>query len=188
MSKRFLAVIMVLSAFFFVAVFSGPASADSMKAKKKRAESYAREIIDLRSRLARTFIKPGMEITPETFKQVCGAVGKRIKEIEKKEGFTITHAAVRYRNPKNAATPFEARLMSRFTHSKDFKKFWDITFEGDKTYRRLIMPVFVEKACLACHGPKDKRPKFIVEKYHDDRAYDFNVGDLRGIISIRVEE
>jgi len=188
MSKKFFAVLTVLSVFFLVTLFSGPAGADTIKTKKKRAEAYAREIINLRSRLAKTFIKPGMVITPKTFKKVCGAVGKRIKEIEKKEGFVITHAAVRWRNPKNAATPFEARLMSRFTHNKDFKKFWDITFEGDKTYRRLIMPIFVEKACLACHGEKAKRPAFIVKKYPDDKAYDFNVGDLRGIISIKVEE
>jgi len=53
-----------------------------------------------------------------------------------------------------------------------------------KRYLRYMRPISVKQACIACHGSKDKRPKFIVEKYPNDRAFDFKVGDLRGMIEV----
>ncbi len=60
------------------------------------------------------------------------------------------------------------------------------TIEG-RGYYRYSAPIYVEKACLACHGAKDKRPAFIVKKYPEDKAYGFKEGDLRGIISVTFE-
>lgn len=64
---------------------------------------------------------------------------------------------------------------------------WVHTSQG-RRYLCYMRPIFVEEACLACHGPKNKRPRFIIEKYPDDKAYDFKVGDLRGMIEIMVRE
>jgi hypothetical protein len=41
----------------------------------------------------------------------------------------------------------------------------------------------VEDACLACHGSEDTRPDFVKQGYPDDKAFDFEVGDLRGVYS-----
>jgi hypothetical protein len=150
------------------------------------ANSYATEIIDLRSSLAKGFIKPGVEITEDTFKGVCGEVAKRVKEISEKEGIIIRHAAKRYRNPKNAATPEEEALIARFASNKGLSEVQEDIKKDGKAYLRYTKPVYVEEACLACHGQKEKRPAFILEKYPDDRAYGFNNGDLRGIISVLV--
>ena len=51
-----------------------------------------------------------------------------------------------------------------------------------------MKPIFVEDACLACHGSKDKRPFFIVDKYPEDRAFDFKTGDLRGMVEVLFPE
>src|SRR3989304_8341652 len=94
-----------------LSIFTCPAHAeDEMGAKKTGAVSAAEEIIQMRSTLARNFIKPDMEITEDTFKNVCGAVAKRVKEIMEKEGFKIRHASAKYRNPVNAATPEESSI------------------------------------------------------------------------------
>jgi hypothetical protein len=152
--------------------------------RKDNARADANEIIEMRSTLAKEFIKPEVEITEDVFKNVCGSVAKRVKEMTEKEGIAIRHAAVKNRNPKNAATPEEAALIGKFESDRKFTEAQE-TFEKDgRKFFRYTKPIFVEQACLACHGEKDKRPKFIVEKYTDDRAFDFKKGDLRGIISI----
>ena len=74
--------VIIIFTIFILSIFTYPAHAgDEMGAKKAGAVSAAEEIIQMRSTLARNFIKPDMEITEETFKNVCGAVAKRVKEI-----------------------------------------------------------------------------------------------------------
>lgn len=154
--------------------------------KKDNAAADAEEIISMRSRLAREFIKPGVEVTEETFKRVCGAVGKRVKEISKSEGVVIRHAAVKFRNPANAATPAEAALIESFERDPKLKAIDEEDTVDGKKYFRVTRPIRVEAACLACHGEKDSRPEFIKKKYPDDSAYGFKKGDLRGIISVLI--
>lgn len=156
----------------------------AIAAEKADATAYAEEIISMRSSLAKTFVLPGAEVNEDTFKKVCGAVGKRVKEINEKGDVKIRHAATKYRNLVNAATPEEAAVIERFAKEADLKEVSG-TFEKDgKKFSRYTRPIYVESACLACHGEKDARPAFIKAKYPDDRAYGFKAGDLRGIISV----
>ena len=46
--------------------------------------------------------------------------------------------------------------------------------------------ITVREACLACHGAKAERPDFVKERYPEDRACGFEVGDLRGLYSVFV--
>jgi len=172
--------------FFAVISISTGVLAEETDGKKSKAVAITDEIINMRSSLAQAFIKPDTEITEETFKKVCGAVGKRVKEITEKEGVKIRHAATKYRNPLNAATPEEAEALAQFSKDKKLKETADTVEKEGKKYYRYTKPIFVEEACLACHGAKDKRPKFIIEKYSDDKAYDFKVGELRGVISVMI--
>lgn len=43
-------------------------------------------------------------------------------------------------------------------------------------------------SCLACHGMKTSRPNFVKESYPDDRAFEFKVGDLRGMYAVFIPE
>lgn len=170
-----------------VIILSVPAylfAEEGLEARKVAAITAADEIINMRSSLAQAFIKPDMEITEETFKSVCGAVQKRVKEIMEKEGLKIRHAAVKNRNPNFAARPDEVKILDAFDKDRGIKDKWDTVEMDGKKYLRYMRPIFVESACTACHGPKDKRPKFIVEKYPNDKAFDFKVGDLRGMIEV----
>lgn len=160
---------------------------EAVEAKKGMAVAVADEIISMRSTLAQAFIKPDMEITDETFKNVCGAVSKRAKEIADRAGFKIRHAAIKNRNPLFSAKPDEVKILEAFDKARTLRENWDTVDLEGKKYQRYMRPIFVEQACLACHGPKEKRPKFIVDKYSNDKAYDFNVGDLRGMIGVMFE-
>lgn len=156
----------------------------STELKNTRAAERAAEITNLRSTLAKTFIKTGTVVTEETFKSVCGAVGKRVKEISEKDGVTIRHASVKNRNPANAPTATELELINRFEAEPGLKELSNETLVDGKRSFRYTSAIYVEEACLSCHGAKDKRPPFIAAKYPNDKAYDFKTGDLRGIISI----
>jgi hypothetical protein len=154
MSRAIFVICVVL---LLLPVFSG-AEVDSIAAKQKRVEAYAKEIIEMRSTRAKELIKPGVEITPETFMRVCGVVGKRVKEILEQEGVTIRHAAVKYRNPANRATPEEEELIKSFLSEEDgVLDEWEMIERGGESFFRYTAPIYVEKQCLACHGAKDKR-------------------------------
>ena len=157
---------------------------EALEERRASAITAADEIINMRSSLAQAFIKPDMEITEETFKNVCGAVAMRVKEISEKEVFKIRHAAIKNRNPNFAARPDEVKILETFDKDRGMREVWDTVEIEGKRYHRYMRPIFVEAACTACHGPKDKRPQFIVEKYPIDKAFDFNVGDLRGMIEV----
>lgn len=161
---------------------------ETMDAKKAKARAAAEEIITMRGNLAKSFIKPDTEITEETFKSVCGAVGKRVKEMMATEGFTIRHVALKYRNPANAPKPAEMEDLETFEKYTNLHEKWDEVEIEKKKYVRYQRSILVEDACLACHGPKAGRPRFIVEKYPDDKAYDFKVGDFRGVIMVLIKQ
>lgn len=171
---------------FAAAVLLAAAPAYAETPRMEEASKAAAEIIDMRSSLAKSFIGPGMEITTETFKNVCGRVGARAKELSETRGMKIRHAAEKYRNPANKATPEEAALIARFAGDKDLNEIRDELFIDGASYSRVTRPIFVEEACLACHGDGGARPAFIREKYPDDRAFGYRPGDLRGIISVTV--
>ena len=178
---------MLFSALVAPVLLTAPAlAAEVANTPEEKAMAAADEIITMRSALAAEFIKPGAVIDEETFKKVCGAVAKRAKDITEKTGVKIRHAAVKNRNPLNAADEREQALIERFEADKNLSELWE-DFESDgKAHKRYTRPIFVEEACLACHGPKEARPGFIKAKYPDDKAYGFKEGDLRGIISVTV--
>lgn len=172
------------AALWFTAFLPAYASEDiSYMHRKDNAIADVNEIIGMRSARAKEFIKPGVEINEDVFKGVCGAVGKRVKEMADKEGVAIRHASLKNRNPKNGASPEEAEMIKRFGSGAGLMELSE-TFEKDgKRFFRYTKPIYVEDACLACHGAKDQRPRFIVDKYPEDKAFDYKSGDLRGIIS-----
>jgi len=151
---------------------------------KKQAEAYADEIIGARSLASETLVKSHAKITEKAFVGTYGKVYGRIQGLKQKKGYIVTFSAIKYRNPRNAATPFEARLISRFKYDRAFKKFWTVTMVQGRSYSRLIKPLFAKKTCLACHGARERRPAFIAKRYPKDKSFAFKEGEIMGLISI----
>jgi hypothetical protein len=177
-----LATVLVLS--LVEGSLAGPVT--DVDGKKARAEEIARELVDLRSGLARTFISADTEVTEQTFQQVCAPVGAKAKELAAREGVVIRQTATKNRNPAHAAGPSEARVLEEFVRNPGKQDQWDQTQVDGKTYHRYMRRIDVEEACLKCHGPKASRPEFIAKKYPNDKAFDFQVGDLRGAIVVMI--
>lgn len=170
-----------------ISISAGKAVAEKMTdADRIKAKTIAVEIIQMRNELAASLIQSDMTITPDIFKNVCGAVKKRAMELAKKENVRIRHAAIKNRNPAHAATEEETEFHQAFLEHPDMEDIRNETELDGKRYKRYIRPIYVEQACLACHGEKEKRPDFIKKKYPDDKAFGFEAGDLRGIIEVMV--
>ncbi len=143
----------------------------------------------MRSNLASTLEGRDAEPTLQTFKQVCKPVGMRAKQLSQENPWQVKQLAGKYRNPAHAPDTEPAEVaLKRFQENPDLIGFWqhetlDGT-EGVRYYRRID----VEASCLACHGAKASRPQFVKDKYPQDRAYDFEVGDLRGMYAAFIPE
>jgi len=140
----------------------------------------------MRSSLAATIDK---EATLETFKEVCKPVGMRAMQLNKEHPWQVKQVAAKYRNPQHApATPGAEAAIARFEADPNLISFWNAeTIDGQAGYR-YYRRIEVEASCLACHGAKEARPDFVKERYPDDRAYNFAVGDLRGIYAAFVPD
>jgi len=121
------------------------------------------------------------------------AVGQIAKIIEKNENIYVKQTSDRYRNPKNKPNIHELEAIEYFKIHPNAKEFFQI-HQGHKDYIKYqhlfyAYPLKVKQSCLKCHGPKNEVPKHILqklEKYYGDRAFGYKLGDIRGIISIKI--
>lgn len=104
------------------------------------------------------------------------------KTFSKENMFDITVKTVsdNPRNIKNKADDIELKAIDFFKNNKTVKEY----FEKEERFYQYAVPLYMEQKCLSCHGSKELAPKYISEKY--DSAYDYKVGDLKGIISIKI--
>ncbi|MDH3975896.1 MAG: DUF3365 domain-containing protein [Deltaproteobacteria bacterium] len=181
--KKMMIYFLALSIVIIGTQASGGTSEERVKSKAKKV---ADQITELRSERAASLLDADMKITPDLFKSVCGPVKKKAMEIAKKEGLKIRHAAIKNRNPAHEATEEDVKLHDFFSSNPDKKGLWEKVTLKDRNFVKYSRPVYVEKACLNCHGEKEKRPEFIKKKYPRDKAYGFKVGHLRGIIQVMV--
>jgi len=139
----------------------------------------------LRSTLATTF---SGEPDRSTFARVCQPVGAQAKRLAEENGWTVQQLAEKYRNPGHQLDAEAERIYRLMSADPKLMGLWVRTemegASGSRYFRRIV----VEAACLACHGAKEGRPQFVKEGYPDDRAYGFQVGDLRGLYAVFVAD
>jgi hypothetical protein len=147
------------------------------------------QLDQMRISLASTLEGRTEEPTIETMKEVCKPVGMRAIAIGKENGWQVRQVASKYRNPDHApANTQERQVIDLFSRHPEINGLWEPAMAeqgaGLNYYRRIN----VEPSCLACHGTKASRPAFIKANYPDDKAFDFKVGDLRGMYAVYLPE
>ncbi|MFN3361362.1 MAG: DUF3365 domain-containing protein [Pseudanabaenaceae cyanobacterium] len=144
------------------------------------------ELLDqMRTSLAGTLEGSTEEPTLDTFKAVCAPVGRRAQAIAQENGWQVRQVALKYRNPNHKPQDAaEERALAEFAAHPDLQGFWQRDERGVRYFRRID----VQASCLVCHGAKDSRPPFIQTKYPQDLAYNFQVGDLRGMYAVIIPE
>lgn len=145
------------------------------------------QLDQMRISLASTLEGRTEEPTIETMKEVCRPVGMRAVAIGKENGWQVRQVASKFRNPDHApASAQEREVIDLFHRHPEINGLWEPAKAeqgaGLNYYRRIN----VEPSCLACHGTKASRPAFIKDNYPNDKAFDFKVGDLRGMYAVHL--
>ncbi len=111
---------------------------------------------------------------------------RELSTIVNKSSFRATFRVTSddYRHPDNKPDSFETAAIAELRADND-REFMD-AFRGG--FYRYAQPIFVKKVCLKCHGdPKDAPPE-VIEKYGDKNAFGYEVGDVRGVISVTIPD
>ncbi|MCS5699775.1 DUF3365 domain-containing protein [Cyanobium sp. FGCU-52] len=152
-----------------------------------RAVLAMEQLDQMRISLASTLEGRTEEPTIETMKEVCRPVGMRAVAIGKENGWQVRQVASKFRNPDHApASAQEREVIDLFHRHPEINGLWEPAISeqgaGLNYYRRIN----VEPSCLACHGTKASRPAFVKDNYPNDMAFDFKVGDLRGMYAVHL--
>ena len=111
------------------------------------------------------------------------------------KGVFIRRISFKNRNENNYPDDFEKKVLTRFELLKqnnelnDKTEHFEVVKEGEYTYLRYLKPILIQAECLNCHGSKnDMMPEvkeLIAVKYPYDKAVGYNIGDLRGAVSVK---
>jgi diguanylate cyclase (GGDEF)-like protein len=93
---------------------------------------------------------------------------REISEIARENRSVQFHMiSLRYVNPENAPDAFERKALEQF--ERGAKEVWQIDRTGSAPLFRYVMPLLVEKPCLACHARQG-----------------YKLGDVRGGVSVNI--
>jgi hypothetical protein len=127
--------------------------------------------------------------------KVCSEMAQGItREFNARSGHTVRRVSLRYRNPSNIPDEYERRKLEELdllNKKKEMKnEYGEVVDEGGHKYLRYMKPLVALPLCINCHGPKENISAdvktILAEKYPEDRATGFIVGDLRGAISVKI--
>lgn len=143
----------------------------------------------LRSGLASTLEGAKEPPTLDTMKEVCKPVGMQAQKLSKDNGWQVKQIANRYRNPAHQPDNLHSKIaLAKFEQTPELMGFWDRETLDNQAGTRYYRRINIEASCLACHGQKDNRPQFVKDNYSQDLAFDFNVGDLRGMYAVFIPD
>ncbi len=131
--------------------------------------------------------------------RICGGRAMEIaREVENssERPVRIKRTSARYRNPENAPDAAELRALSlleeRPPAGVDGREHLvqKVRREG-REYLRYYKPLTVGAICLNCHGERSRIPDGVntalAQRYPDDLAVGYGLGDLRGALRIELE-
>lgn len=133
---------------------------------------------------------------PEAAIAVCADSAQRRTARHNAEGTVVRRVGTRTRNPANRPDAVEAAVLQSFAGALAAGREPRDTafgFEADGAREvRFLRPIRVAQPCLACHGsPGSFSPavrELLSERYPQDEAVGYQVGDLRGAISVRLQD
>jgi hypothetical protein len=125
----------------------------------------------------------------------CADSAQALSDRHASEGVYLRRVSLRVRNPANRPDSAEARQLRLLDSLHRAGALPGEVVRASRgadgrpvvEYRR---PIVVQERCLACHGDPARlapgvRP-ILAERYPEDAATGYRVGDLRGMISVRV--
>lgn len=111
------------------------------------------------------------------------------------EGVEIKRTSFKYRNPANAPDEHEKEALEYFQHALETTGRLPENFIQpieDQKVIRYYKPLVVQELCLTCHGDpaamSEELRATLRERYPEDKATGFKLGDLRGLVRVSIPE
>jgi hypothetical protein len=126
---------------------------------------------------------------------VCAKVAQEsTAEYRKTFKNDIRRVSLRRRNPANEPDDYERAVLESFdalpVDARPEAEHWEVVTEDGQESLRYLKPLVTAGLCLTCHGPRETLAPAVAEAldehYPDDRATGFDVGDVRGAVTIRI--
>lgn len=151
---------------------------------KKEATVLNNYTLSNRAYYKQLFIDGTLELNEKTLHALPAYSSKIISDsFSKSNPFNITVKSVsdRARNVNNSADKDELKAIKFFNENIDKTEYFS---DENSDFYQYGSALRVEADCLKCHGNKENAPEFIQKTYNN--AYDYKLGELRGIISIKI--
>jgi hypothetical protein len=130
------------------------------------------------------------ESATEDALHLCGDIAQRVSdEIADEQGFPVGRTALRVRNPANAPDDWERKVMRRWDAGEP-AAYHEVVDTPGGPKLRWMTPIRLVGLCTKCHGNDTEistaTRAAIQDRYPDDQATDFAVGDRRGAFTVTV--
>jgi hypothetical protein len=126
---------------------------------------------------------------------VCATVAQeRTAEYRATFKNDIRRVSLRRRNPANEPDDYERGVLESFDRlpvdARPGAEHWEVVTENGAESLRYMKPLVAGALCLTCHGTAETMPEevaqAVAENYPDDQGTGYNLGDVRGAITIRI--
>lgn len=152
-----------------------------------RAETLNNYFSSMRYVYHKQFIKSGLSIDDATLgllpAHASSLISDRFSELSNND-ISIRNVTNRPRNPANRADTFEEEAIEYFKENPSADMHMAKISKNNRTYFSYTYPLKIESYCLKCHGTKKEAMPSIRDRY--DNGYDYKVGDVRGVTSIKI--
>lgn len=172
-------------------VSTTPPVADS--ASIARAQAAANALAPDLAQMLMTELKAN---GPVSAVAVCADSAQARTATHSTDGLLVRRVGTRVRNPANAPDSLETRLLAYLQEQKLAgampQELMEVAQTGENGgwELRYLRPIALQEFCTTCHGDPSQIPSdvkaIIAERYPDDQAVGYAVGDLRGAVAVRV--
>jgi diguanylate cyclase (GGDEF)-like protein len=154
---------------------------------KREAHLLKDYMMSMREVYQQQFLKSGIELNDKTLGFLPAHASALISDIfllKNKENFYIRNVSDNPRNKKNMADEVELMAIEFFKNDSSKAEYFEKHKDLKGEYFQYAKPIYIESSCLVCHGNKEETMTVIRDNY--DTAYNYKVGDIRGIVSIKI--
>ncbi|WP_282109586.1 Tll0287-like domain-containing protein [Shewanella algicola] len=124
---------------------------------------------------------------------VCQSVAPSIAAQNSTDGWMLKRTSLKVRNSNNSPDAWELAQLNQFEQIKaasDLKTpivTSEYVAKGDTTTFRYMKAIPTQELCLGCHGSNitPELSTLIKQAYPDDKAINFELGDIRGAFSLQ---
>lgn len=172
------------------AAAAGPAADGPLQPMRSTAAELAG---GLKSQLQQALKEQGVAGAIPVCSEIAPAIAGRLS---RETGWRVTRVGTRVRNPL-LGTPdaYEQRVLADFQRrlatgeDAGAMEHLEAVDEPGGRYLRYLKPLVVQPPCLGCHGPRetlDPQVTQVLDKnYPHDQAVGYQLGELRGAVSIK---